>query len=131
MVEGIEREGGMTLTAIERKGKIAKISPGMIDAAVTKLHRRKDIKVGNKLGDLFYTSTEIKPPAPRTPISHIQWMKDHYPPMTSSNDGSGIDADYSFMFLKPEDLDKFKADVAGRVYIPKKRYQKANKKLGL
>jgi Zn-dependent oligopeptidase len=44
--------------------------------------------------------------------------------MTEDNNGSGIEADFSYLFLSPEELDKYKAEVQGRAYIPKKRYEK-------
>lgn len=31
--------------------------------------------------------------------------------------------DYSYIFLKPEELDKYKAELRGRIFIPKKRWQ--------
>jgi len=31
--------------------------------------------------------------------------------------------DYSYIFLTPEELDKYKAELRGRIFIPKKRWQ--------
>jgi hypothetical protein len=66
------------------------------------------------------------PPAIKTPIDHLQWLRANYPPMTPETDGSGIDIDLSWMFLKTkEERDDFKALASGRpVYMMKKNYAK-------
>jgi hypothetical protein len=84
--------------------------------------------IGNKLkstvrGNQVYYQI---PPAPKTPVDHLAWVRNHYPPMDSTNDGSGIDIDYSFLFLKTkEERDNFKALASGRpTYMIKSRYEK-------
>lgn len=50
-----------------------------------------------------------------------------YPKMDDTNDAhheAFSDLDYSYLFLTPEELDKYKAEAKGRVYIPKKRWEK-------
>jgi len=84
------------------------------------IHRDKRIARKVLKGEVVYTPA----PKPKLPGSHLSWTDKHYPPMDETNDGSGIDADYSFLFLSPEELDKYKAEVRGVTYIPKKRYAK-------
>jgi len=50
-----------------------------------------------------------------------------YPPMDETNNANhpifdGIDL--SYLFLTPEELDKYKAELRGVKYIPKKRWEK-------
>lgn len=50
-----------------------------------------------------------------------------YPPMDATNNADHeafATLDYSYLFLSPEELDKYKAEVRGVKYIPKKRYQR-------
>ena len=72
-------------------------------------------------GDMVYYQI---PPAPKTPIDHLAWVRNNYPRMTEETDGSGIDIDYSFMFLKTkEERDLFKSQMSGRpMMYNKKRY---------
>jgi hypothetical protein len=88
--------------------------------AIERIQRNKNISAKAKGDTIVYTVAV--PKAPSTAISHLEWIRDNYPVMDSSNDGSGIEADYSFLFLSPEELNKYKAQLRGVAYIPKKRY---------
>ncbi len=49
-----------------------------------------------------------------------------YPPMDETNNADHpafADLDYRYLFLTPEELDKYKAEVKGVAYYPKKRYE--------
>lgn len=52
-----------------------------------------------------------------------------YPTMDATNNADHpafATLDYSYLFLTPEELDKYRADLRGVKYIPKKRYQHGN-----
>ena len=71
--------------------------------------------------------TVLPPKKEPKPQTHLQWIRDNYPPMDSTNDGSGIDiGDLSWMFLRTkEERDAFKAEMSGKpVYMKKKYAQK-------
>ncbi len=121
----IEKQSGdVTYTAIEERAKLRGIDPDVLDQALAKLHRFKKVEQRVIGGEIVYRPTRIKKP---TFFSHLTWVRNNYPPMDSSNDGSGIEADYSYMFLTPEDLEKYKAERQGRTYIPSKRYGRKRK----
>lgn len=72
--------------------------------------------IGNKLkttvrGDTVYYQV---PPIKKPPIDHLTWVRHNYPRMTEETDGSGIDIDYSFLFLKTkEERDAYLAEAKG------------------
>jgi hypothetical protein len=88
--------------------------------ALEKVHKDKRIVQSTRRGEVWY-SPYIEPPTP-PPQKHLEWIRTNYPPMTPDNDGSGIEADFSYLFLSPEELEKYKAEVRGVQYIPSKRY---------
>jgi len=121
LVKQIDKEGELSLDAIDSRAVKHGIDMKVLDRALELIHKNKHIDQRTKKGTVVY---KIKVVKEVTPFSHLQWLKDNYPVSDSTNDGSGIDADYSYLFLNPEQLDKYKAEVAGRAYIPKKRYKK-------
>ena len=116
-----------TYSVLEARAKELGVEMPMFDAAMALVHKSKLVEQKTKrvsgpngLSDeITYSATVEKP---KTFFSHLTWLRDHYPRMTKANDGTGIEADYSYMFLSPEDFDKYKAELAGRAYVPKKRY---------
>jgi len=84
--------------------------------------------IGNKLkatarGDTVYYQV---PPIKKPPIDHLKWVRHNYPRMTEETDGSGIDIDYSFLFLKTkEERDLFISQMSGRpIQYNRKHYGK-------
>jgi hypothetical protein len=90
--------------------------------ALDQVHKDKRITQTVRRGEISYSPYIAPPVVP--PPAHLLWIESHYPPMTPENDGSGIEADYSYLFLTPEELEKHKAEVRGVEYIPSKRYAK-------
>ena len=71
------------------------------------VHKDKRIKQTVKGDDIMYSPTMA--PVTKEPGSHLTWWRTHYPRMDSTNDGSGIEADFSYLFLKPAELEEYKA----------------------
>ena len=110
----------VSLEKLVDKGQSAGFSEGEVLATLS--------TIGSKLkatvrGDQVYYQI---PPAVKTPTDHLAWVRANYPPMTPETDGSGIDIDLSWMFLKTkEERDNFKALASGRpVYMIKNKYEK-------
>ena len=76
-------------------------------------------------GEQVYYTT-LPPKKEPKPQTHLQWLRDNYPPMDSTNDGSGIDiGDLSWMFLRTkEERDAFRAEMSGKPVYMKKKYAK-------
>lgn len=123
IVKRITADVTATYTTLENRAIEKGIDLSIFEQAMVRVHRTKNIERTTKNGDIVYT---YKPPIIKQPGSHLTWVNNNYPQMDSSNDGSGIDIDFSFLFLTPEQLDQYKAEVAGRSYIPKKRYAVKN-----
>ena len=85
------------------------------------VHKDKRIKQTTKGGGIVYTLYTHKEPKA---LTHLQWIRNNYPPMDSTNDGTGIDVgDLSWMFLKTkEERDAFKAEMSGKPVYMKKKY---------
>ena len=98
--------------AVERGHNLAEF-----DYAMERVHRDKRIKVTS---ELLYTYQE---PKVKAPGSHLTWLRKNYVPMTPENDGSGIDLDLSWMFLKTkEERDEYKALASGKpLYMVKSK----------
>jgi hypothetical protein len=118
MLAYIEKEAqDVTYSELESRAVTHGISLNLLDVALGKLHKFQKISQRVKGGDIVYCTAT---PKPKNPMTHLEWVKNNYPPMTLENDGSGIDADFSYMFLSPEEAEKFKCEQKGRAYIPRK-----------
>ena len=121
LVKRIAKDGEVTLDQLDASAVKHGIDMNVMDNALQRIHKLKNINRRTKKGTVVYSLQVIKP---KSPTPHLDWVRDNYPPMTSSNDGSGIDMDFSYLFLTPEEMEKYKAEAKGRVYIPKKKYNR-------
>lgn len=113
----IVRENGCSYTDIERRAESKGIDRQILLAALTIVHRNKTIKVTNAGGDIHYAL------APQKKIESPFMRFDDYPAMDATNDAhhevfAGLD--YSYLFLKPEEMLAFKAGLKGKTYVSKK-----------
>jgi hypothetical protein len=82
--------------------------------ALDKVARNKSITTKVRKDEVWYDLITI---TPVTTPTYITYWRNNYPPMTPDNDGSGIDIDLSWMFLKTKDeRDEYKAAAKG---VPK------------
>jgi len=121
IIAGIISSPDVSYGTLEAHAATLGISSGIFENAMVQVHKNKTVYGRMKRGEIIY-APKIK--VVKTPGTHLKWVRDNYPEMNSSNDGSGIEADYSYMFLTPEEFDKYKAELQGRTFIPKKRYRK-------
>lgn len=118
IIKRISLERDCTYDDLEARANEKGIDTAIFLTAMTMVHRNRTVVATKAGGGIHYAikKIEIKPIA-----SHLVWLRENYPPMTSENDGSGIDVDFSWLFLKPEQLDEYKAAARGVAYIPKQR----------
>lgn len=110
IITRILNRGVVTLSELETRSKERGLSLSDLYAALDKVHRDKRIKRGVRQGEVYYEPA----PAPKTPTDHLAWARHNYPRMTEETDGSGIDIDYSFLFLKTrEERDAYLAEEKG------------------
>ena len=118
IIKRIIDDAGSTYDKLEARAVEKGISMDVFQAAMTIVHRSKLIEQSVKFGVIQYKVAEKKvaKPGPQRPS--------YYPEMDKTNDGSGIDADFSYLFLTPEELLEYKAKVKGVAYIPRRQYAK-------
>jgi hypothetical protein len=123
IINRILQDGEVTLAQLEQRAQERAVSLSELYAALTTVHRDKRIKRGVRQGEIVYTKAT---PA-KEPGSHLSFIRTHYPKMDSTNDGSGIEADFSYLFLTPEQLVEYKAKAKGvPTYMVQSRYGKTN-----
>lgn len=122
IITRILNRGVVTLSELETRSKERGLSLSDLYAALDKVSRDKRIKRGVRQGEVYYEPA----PAPKTPTDHLAYVRHNYPRMTEETDGSGIDIDYSFLFLKTkEERDLFISQMSGRpIHYNRKRYGK-------
>ena len=120
IIKRIIEDNGSTYDKLEARAVEKGISMNTFEAAMVIVHRSKLIEQSVKYGVIQYKVKVKKElnPGPQRPS--------YYPDMNETNDGSGIEADFSYLFLSPEEMQKYRAEAAGRSYIPKKRYATKN-----
>jgi len=116
----ILKRSGTTLSQLENLATKRGFSLDEVYSALDTIHRNKKIRRTVQKGDVVYSPA----PEPKAPGSHLTYVRHNYPVRDETNDGSGIEADYSYLFLTPEELEKYKAEARGVQYIPSKRYAK-------
>jgi hypothetical protein len=113
--------GRSTTTLTELEGVV--VSAGFtldeLYAALNQVHKNKAIRRTVRQGEVVY----LKALPPKEPGSHLSWTRTHYPPMDSTNNGSGFDIDYSYLFLSPDALLEYKAAARN---IPKHMIQSSH-----
>lgn len=105
IIARILQDKSVTLTELEQLASKRAVSLSDLYAALDKVHRDKRIKRGVKGGEVYYIPTPPKAAAP----DHQAFVRNNYPPMTPDNDGSGIDANFDYLFLSPEAMKEYKA----------------------
>lgn len=114
----IQTSRGCSFTEIKTRATKHSIPPDVLEEALRVLHRVPNVHRTVAGGDVQYVWKEVVK-KPVTPVSHVEWVRANYPPMTSENDGSGIDIDLSWMFLRTlEERQAYKEAVAGRYVAP-------------
>lgn len=92
------------------------IPQGILDNALAIVHRSKLITRNSK--GLYTVKIQ---PLPRPAPTHMSWLRNNYP-WVKDFIMPFPEIDMSHIFLSPEDLLKYKAQVRGVAYIPTKRY---------
>ena len=115
-----------TTTLIELEGLV--VSKGytldQLFSALEHVHKDKRItNTANASGEITYRvaarKVSVQP--------GLDWIRNNYPPMDSTNNGSGLEADYSYLFLSPDEMKQYKADAKG---VPAFMYNKKHVKKG-
>lgn len=109
IITRIIRDGSVTLSQLEDRAAQRGVSLSELYAALERVHRDKRVERTVKAGEVVYRKAVPK----KSPLDHHTWLRANYPPMDETNDGSGIDVDFSWLFLKPDELVEYKAAAKG------------------
>jgi len=93
-------------------------------SALEKVHRDKRIVQSQRGGEVYYNiyiAPEVRPQP------HLDWCKANYP-YPKDFIMPFPEWDLSWIFLKPEELEKYKADAKGTTYTPKKKHEYTRRK---
>lgn len=121
IITRILRDKHVTLTQLENRATERGVVLSDLYAALQEVHKDKRIKRGVKGGEVYYEPNVARTPNPNP---HLDWLRDHYPPMNETNDGSGLPGDYSYLFLRSqEERDEYRARINGRWQPRKAKYK--------
>jgi len=115
IIKRIIEDNGSTYDKLEARAVAKGIAMNTFEAAMVIVHRSKLIEQSVKYGVIQYKVAEKREPKPGPQ------RPSYYPEMDETNDGSGIEADFSYLFLTPEELLEYKAKVKGVAYIPRRK----------
>lgn len=129
IITRILADDGSTYDKLEARAVAKGISMNTFQAAMVIVHRSKLIEQSVKFGVIQYKVAKKKHVV--EPGSHLIWARNNYPPYDPwcvDADGNMImpfpEYDMSYLFLTPEEMDRYRAEAAGRSYIPKRHYAK-------
>jgi hypothetical protein len=105
IITRILRDQMVTLSELEARASERGLLLSDLYAALAVVHRDKRIRRSVSKGEVVY----CKAPPKAEPPDHQGWVRRNYPPMDATNDGSGFDVDYSYLFLSPDALLEYKA----------------------
>jgi len=110
----IIRNGGLTLDEIEERCAKRDIPIELVYEAMELVSKRPKIVTSGKK----YIEKVVK--------KHDPFYRVPYPPMTPENDGSGIEADFSYLFLTPDEMKDYKIQLKGGYGNTRRKNTKRN-----
>lgn len=114
-------EGGCRYADIQARADAKSISRRELESAMALIHRNKMIKTTHAGGDIHYAVAPLAPkPSPFT-------RYEPYPPMIAGvNDASHeifSGCDYGYLFMTPDEMLQYKAQLKGKAYIPRRKHE--------
>ena len=120
IIKRINADAPIAYSTLEARAIEKGIELSLFEQAMTIVNKTKTIESKVKGDDIIYTIKVIKLPTVHTGLA---WVTHNYP-WPENFEMPFPEIDMSYIFLTPEELEKYKAEARGRVYIPSKRYQK-------
>ena len=115
LITAIKNNPGITLTQLEHRATKRGVPLSELYAALETIHKDKTIKQSTKGDEVIYTyvgTVKVK----QTFSSHLTWVRRNYPPMDDTNDGSGLEADYSYLFFDADAMKEYKSELTGGIF---------------
>jgi hypothetical protein len=128
ILDRITKDGQVTYSQLEARAVEKNIPIALFESAMARVHKHKTLLMKTSVGtaDSGEITYSIKPVVISSQMSHVQWCSDNYP-------RPGVDGvppfvmpfpeiDMSHIFLSPEEMQAFKAELKGQRFIKKKAY---------
>jgi hypothetical protein len=124
IIKYIENHNPISYTTIVQVAAGKGFNEMQVLQALDKVGRNKGITTKTRKDEVWYYL--VPAPAPVIAPTYHSWLRGNYPPMTADNDGSGIDVDFSWLFLRTaEERDAYRAEAKGvPMYVYNKRYER-------
>lgn len=120
----------ITYTALENVAIGKGFSQLAVMDAMELVHKDKRITQTARGDEIVYRPYVA--PVSRSPVTHTEWSSKNYPWPGKNGVPSFVmpfpEWDLSFLFLTPDELQEYKAQVRGRTFIPKKKYEHGAKR---
>jgi hypothetical protein len=129
LVLHIDAEKTTTFDKLEARALKHGIAMSVFDRAIEKLHKLPNIKRTVKLGTVHYELQAVK--AKAGPILSGEWVAANYPWPGKNGVPEFVmpfpEMDLSYLFLKPEEAEEYKAQMKGKKMFSKKKYEYARR----
>lgn len=125
LVTKIVDSGPITIDQLDARAVKLGIDMNVLDQALQHVHKCKSIERKVLKGTLTYSYKKVVVKKKEYFTSTVP-----YPPSDETNNADHpifASMNFDYLFLKPEELERYKAESKGRVYIPKKRYKRKAK----
>ena len=110
----IIKNGGLTLDEIEARCAKRDLPIDLVYEAMELVSKRPKITTSGKK----YIEKIVK--------KHDPFYRPSYPPMTPETDGSGIEADFSYLFLTPAEMRDYRVSLKGGYGNPRRKHPSKN-----
>jgi len=118
IILAIKQSGTITYSELAKRAEGRGVSLDQLDEWLTKVMKDKNVRSTVKGDEIIYRWSPPKPQPIKSFFSHLTHLRANYPVMDETNDGHGIEADYSYLFISPAEMKQFKIDQKGG-YKPK------------
>jgi hypothetical protein len=129
LVLHIDAEKTTTFDKLEARALKHGIAMNVFDRAIEKLHKLPNIKRTVKLGTVHYELQAVKPKT--GPILSGEWVAQHYPWPGKNGIPPFVmpfpELDLSYLFMKPEEAEDYKAQMKGKRTFKRKSYEHARR----
>lgn len=125
LVLHIDVEKTTTFDKLEARALKHGINMAVFDRAIEKLHKLPQIKRTVKLGTVHYELQAVK--AKAGPMLSGEWLAQNYPWPGKNGVPEFVmpwpEWDLSYLFMKPDEAEKYKAEMKGKRMFKKKTYE--------
>lgn len=115
-------EGGCSYADIQSRADAKGIPRRELESAMALIHRNKMIKTTNSGGDIHYA---VAPLAPKpSPFTRYEPYPEFVRGVNDAQHEIFAGTDMSYLFMNYEEAQAYKAQLKGKTYVPRRRYER-------